>query len=127
MKNQLYPALAGSIGFVLDNFAAPAANRQKQLIALADYLRNYPQNRDVIFVCTHNSIRSHLSQYWAAAAAVYYNVEGFRSFSGGTEATALHPNTIDALRECSFEIRLAQEHKTNPKYEINLGGSIPSL
>lgn len=127
MKNQLYPALAGSIGFVLDNFSAPDANRQKQLIALADYLRNHPKNRDVIFVCTHNSRRSHLSQYWSAAAAVYYNIDEFRSYSGGTEATALHPNTIDALRECSFEIRLTEEHETNPKYEVNLGGSIPRL
>jgi arsenate reductase len=50
----------------------------------------------VIFVCTHNSRRSHLAQVWAAAAAKYYDVP-LIAYSGGTESTAVYPSTLAAL------------------------------
>ncbi|MCH8524931.1 MAG: protein-tyrosine-phosphatase [Balneolales bacterium] len=127
MKTNLYPALAGTIGYVLDNIAAPDESRKQLLQNISEYIKNNPLHRNLTFVCTHNSRRSHLAQYWAAAAAAYYDVEDVHVFSGGTEATALHPNTLDALLESSFEVKLKQDDETNPVYEILLGGHIPAI
>jgi len=127
MKSQLYPALAGTIGYILDTLPAPAASRQKPLQELAAYIRENPSSVNLLFVCTHNSRRSHLAQYWAAAAAAYYDVPNVQTYSGGTEATALHLHTIDALLESSFEVRLEEKHPDNPRYDILLGGHIPAI
>ncbi len=127
MKTNLYPALAGTIGYVLDNFSTPDESRKQALNNIVSYLKDNPDKRKLVFVCTHNSRRSHLAQYWAAAAAAYYNIEDVAVFSGGTEATALHPYTIEALLESSFEVRVKQERDTNPHYEILLGGHIAPI
>jgi arsenate reductase (thioredoxin) len=127
MRKHLYPALNGCITDILEQIPAPNESRQELLRQVADYLSANPNSRNLLFVCTHNSRRSHLSQYWAAAAAAYYDVADVNSFSGGTEATAFHNNTIDALVACGFEIRLTEKHPTNPKYVVQLGGLIPKL
>lgn len=127
MRKHLYPALNGTITDILEQIPAPNDSRQELLRQIADYLTSNPNSRNLLFVCTHNSRRSHLSQYWAAAAAAYYDVIDLNSFSGGTEATAFHTNTIDALVACGFEIRLEEKHPTNPKYVVQLGGLIPKL
>ena len=44
----------------------------------------------LMFVCTHNSRRSHISQQRAQASAAYLNVDNVQTFSGGTEATAFN-------------------------------------
>lgn len=59
---------------------------------------------NLVFICTHNSRRSHLSQVWAQVAAHYYGINTVNSYSGGTEATALFPSVIDALSFAGFEI-----------------------
>ena len=46
----------------------------------------------LIYVCTHNSRRSHFGQIWATVAAEYFGVNKVTTFSGGTEATAFNPN-----------------------------------
>ena len=38
---------------------------------------------DLVFICTHNSRRSHMAQAWASAGAAFHGVEGVRSWSGG--------------------------------------------
>jgi arsenate reductase (thioredoxin) len=55
-------------------------------------------------------------QVWGKAAAAFYNVE-VQSFSAGTEATAVHPNTIVALKHAGFSIDKDQQ-TTNPIYSI---------
>ncbi len=75
-----------------------------------------------IFICTHNSRRSHLAQVWAQAAAHRYGVEDFIAFSGGTEATALHPNTARALETTGFHIVKLSE-SDNPIYQIKYDGN----
>jgi hypothetical protein len=80
------------------------------------------QNQEInlMYVCTHNSRRSHFGQIWAAVAASYFAVPNVRTFSGGTEATAFHPNAIQALETLGFEIRVKTEG-TNPIYEVKFG------
>jgi arsenate reductase (thioredoxin) len=73
----------------------------------------------LVFVCTHNSRRSHMSQLWAQAAASYYKIPDVYCFSGGTEETAFNPRSVKALQKAGFEIaRISQGD--NPLYEIKI-------
>jgi protein-tyrosine phosphatase/arsenate reductase len=73
-----------------------------------------------MYVCTHNSRRSHFGQIWAAVAASYFGIENVQTFSGGTEATAFNPNAIGALKETGFEIS-TEELNENPIYKVAFG------
>ncbi len=59
---------------------------------------------ELIFICTHNSRRSHMAQLWAAAAVAHYGITGVNSYSGGTEATAFDPRAIRSMRRAGFVI-----------------------
>ena len=86
---------------------------------LADTLRAElaAKNRvDVLFVCTHNSRRSHLAQLLGLAAARRAGLFNVQTFSGGTEVTALNPRALAALQRVGFEI--AGDAGTNPRYEV---------
>lgn len=78
------------------------------------------QSIQLMYVCTHNSRRSHFGQIWAQVAADYFNVPLVQTFSGGTEATAFHSHAIQALREAGFEIT-AIENRDNPMYTVKFG------
>lgn len=73
------------------------------------------------FICTHNSRRSHICQLWAQAFAWKYGLDHVRCYSGGTEATAFHPNAVSAMRACGFDIELAEE-SDNPLYHVRYSG-----
>lgn len=72
---------------------------------------------NLIYICTHNSRRSHFGQIWAQVAAAYFEMNDVHSFSGGTEETAFHPNAIEALRRCGFEIKTEKIEK-NPVHHL---------
>lgn len=74
----------------------------------------------LMYVCTHNSRRSHFGQIWAAVAANYFNIKNVRTYSAGTEATAFHPNAITALREIGF-IVVQENESENPMYSVKFG------
>jgi arsenate reductase len=57
----------------------------------------------LIFICTHNSRRSHFGQVWAQIAAHYFGVAPVDCFSGGTETTACNPRTVAALERAGLE------------------------
>ncbi len=80
----------------------------------------------LIYVCTHNSRRSHFGQIWAAVSAEYFGVNDVSTFSGGTEATAFNPNAIQALRGLGFDIT-SIDSSSNPRHEVDFGGSKPSV
>jgi len=71
----------------------------------------------LIFICTHNSRRSHMAQLWAQAAAHHFSVPGVEAFSGGTETTAFNLRAVAALRRAGFAIELFTDGK-NPAYEV---------
>jgi len=96
--------------------------RKKLLMQLAQYVRERTSASQLVqltFLCTHNSRRSHLSQIWAHVAADYYNVEPVRTFSGGTEATAMNPRVVDSLRRTGFEIQIDGGSAENPCYLLS--------
>lgn len=102
------------------NFKEIPAARKQLLEKIADYIKpKHAANEaiNLIYVCTHNSRRSHLGQVWAAVAAAYYGVNNVHTFSGGTEATAFNPNAINALTAAGFTIQQTDE-SNNPVYNV---------
>jgi arsenate reductase len=81
----------------------------------------------LMYVCTHNSRRSHFGQIWAAVATEFYSIENVSTFSGGTEATAFNINAINALKEIGFEIHTKSE-SSNPIFQVKFSEiSNPSI
>lgn len=76
---------------------------------------NKPVN--LVYICTHNSRRSHFGQIWAHVAADYFKTPNIFTFSGGTEVTAFNQNAINALKRIGFVIKELQGDD-NPTYEI---------
>ena len=76
---------------------------------------NKPIN--LVYICTHNSRRSHFGQIWATVAANYYHTKNVHAFSGGTEATAFNINAINAIQRIGFEVKKIIE-EINPLYHI---------
>lgn len=76
---------------------------------------NKPIN--LLYICTHNSRRSHFGQIWAHVASNYFGIKNVYTFSGGTEATAFNPNAINSLKRVGFIVKQITEG-TNPTYEV---------
>jgi len=74
---------------------------------------------NLIFICTHNSRRSHMAQIWSYAAAYYYDIQNINTFSGGTQKTAFHPMAVKALTKAGFKIKKLDD-KSNPKYRVKI-------
>lgn len=72
----------------------------------------------VVYLCTHNSRRSHFAQVWGHIASVFFNVQNLKVYSGGTVATFCHPNTIKALRQMGFDIQCDDLESENPFYKV---------
>lgn len=105
---------------LVKNFKEIPTERKQLLEKVADYIkakRASNETINLIYVCTHNSRRSHLGQVWAAVAAAYYAVDHVSTFSGGTEATAFNPNAITALTSAGFIVKKTDE-SNNPFYEV---------
>jgi arsenate reductase (thioredoxin) len=85
------------------------------------YDKNLPIN--LVYICTHNSRRSHFGQIAAALAGRFYNIENVNTFSGGTEVTAFNPNAIEALKSIGFEI-VSDRKEVNPIYQVTFGNNL---
>lgn len=97
-----------------------SAERKSMLRPLIYCIQDHIQNKkaiDIVFICTHNSRRSHLSQVWAQAMSFYYNIRGVDCYSGGTEETAVYPKVIETLSEQGFGIQKIAD-TNNPVYAI---------
>ena len=80
----------------------------------------------LVFICTHNSRRSHMAQSWAQAAAAYVGIDGIEAFSGGTEVTAFAPRAVAALERAGFRIERTIPGN-NPVYEVRYRESGPAI
>jgi arsenate reductase (thioredoxin) len=89
----------------------------KQLAAFVEKKQKAGEKAELNFICTHNSRRSHISQIWAQAAAVYYGVNNVHCYSGGTEATAFNPRAVKAMGDVGFKIININESQ-NQRYEV---------
>lgn len=102
------------------DFETISEERKQVLQPLVDFIQTKTKaNHEVLlnFICTHNSRRSHLSQVWAQAASAFYGVRNVTCYSGGTEATAMHPMIAKTLEKAGFKIKTIAKGD-NPVYTI---------
>ncbi|MCK4746667.1 MAG: hypothetical protein KAT15_06520, partial [Bacteroidales bacterium] len=99
-------------------FGNISGERVKSLELLGKYIvaSLEKHNRaELVFICTHNSRRSHFGQVWADAAARYYGIEGIRSFSGGTESSAFNSRAAAAIQRAGFSVERTAGNEDNPR------------
>lgn len=114
---------------VIQEFDQIPVDRKKTLTNLALYLKfktNAGEKAKLIFICTHNSRRSHMTQIWAQTAAYYYGIADVETYSGGTEATAFNERAVKTMKEAGFDINI-KEYNKNPVYEVKFADDTPAL
>jgi len=102
---------------------AHQARLQKLATALREALAKSGR-ADALFVCTHNSRRSHMAQLLARAAALRAGLN-VTTYSGGTEATAFNGRAVAALRRAGFTIEGGGDG--NPRYRVAMAPTAPAL
>ena len=93
-----------------------SADRKKALEAFIQFIAGKLKNKEAInlnFICTHNSRRSHFSQIWAQTIAEFLAIKSVKSYSGGTEATAVYPSVLRAFQNIGFFVGRLSENE-NP-------------
>ena len=113
-------SIENKINILLQEFDQIQKERKDLLENFANYISDKLKEKketNLIFICTHNSRRSHMSQIWAQAAAEYYGVPNIKCYSGGTESTAFNPNAVKAVRKAGFKVE-KQNETENPLYLV---------
>jgi arsenate reductase len=105
---------------LVKDFDKISSERKEILEKITQYIAkksilNKPVN--LVYICTHNSRRSHFGQIWAKVASDYFTIENINTYSGGTEATAFNINAINALKRVGFDIK-AMDAEKNPTYHV---------
>lgn len=116
----LYYKLAEKINTLKNSFNSIPEERKKLLNEFSEYITNKLRDGkevNLVFICTHNSRRSHISQIWAQTAAEYYGIPKIKCNSGGTEATAFNPRAVKSLQKAGFEIE-KKDNSDNPVYLV---------
>lgn len=113
----LYPILKDWIRQLPDPSAVPAV--PEPVLGLSDWITGRltrGEEAPVVFICTHNSRRSVFAQCWMAALAQAYGLDGIRSFSGGTEETAVALPALRSLARAGFAVDTASGE--NPRHRV---------
>jgi len=124
----LHPALARTVERLLPELDTIPAERREALDALAEFVveaKAAGRPAKLIFICTHNSRRSHISQLWAATAAAWFGLRDIETFSGGTEVTAFNPRAVASMKRAGFVID--EPGGDNPHYQVSLSPAGPAL
>jgi hypothetical protein len=106
---------------LVKNFDEIPAERKVILQKLSVYLKEKMlanEEINLVYICTHNSRRSHFGQVAAAIAASYFKIKNVHCFSGGTQVTAFNTNAINALEKLGFEINTKESDSKNPMYQV---------
>ncbi len=122
----MYQSIRSFLKNIEQDFAIIPDERKDLLRRISNYIQTrYDKNEPInlVYICTHNSRRSHFGQVAAAIAAAYYNIDKVATFSGGTEATAFNPNAINALKTLGFSV-ISDEKEVNPTYQVNFGNNL---
>lgn len=92
---------------LINSFDQISQERKAKLIEIGDFIFSELEEKktfNALFVCTHNSRRSHIADLWFKYGSLYYGIDGLVSFSGGLEETAFNPNAIAALQRSGFTV-----------------------
>lgn len=119
--NAMYPSVATYLANVQANLASIPDERKENLEEIAEYIAQQKasgQQAHLVFICTHNSRRSHLSQIWAGVAAAHFGLsEVVTTYSGGTETTAFNPRAVAAVERAGLKV--FNPGGENPRYEVS--------
>ncbi|MFN0013528.1 MAG: protein-tyrosine-phosphatase [Saprospiraceae bacterium] len=109
------------------------ATRRALLDPLVEYILQKHQANQVarlVFICTHNSRRSHFAQVWAQVAVHHLRISRVECFSGGTEATACNPRTVAALERAGLTVLdngQAGSDNSNPVWQLAYADDAPPV
>ncbi len=127
-KGKMYEPIAKFIAARQAEFGQIDSSRKAQLEELSTYIR---ERRDagkpvrLVFVCTHNSRRSHMAQLWATVAAEAYRFR-VSAYSGGTESSAFNPRAVSAMERAGFRIEKTTDDD-NPIYHVRFSDDRPAM
>ncbi len=116
----MFPSIQQYIENAITHFDEIPTERKELLSKISQYVASKikaGEKAELIYICTHNSRRSHFGQIWAKTAAAYYGFENVQTYSGGTEATAFNANAIKAAKGVGFEIS-DNGGTSNPHYLV---------
>jgi protein-tyrosine-phosphatase len=119
----MFPKIHSLLSDLSQKFSEISTERKILLTQIADFIQAKASKHEpipLLYVCTHNSRRSHFGQIAATIAADFYGIPNVTAFSGGTETTAFHPNAIQALETLGFLIDSNGE-TNNPHYFVDFG------
>jgi len=118
----IFDRILASMKDAQESFQIEQSTRRSELERLGSWFEKKAYGGEplrLVVICTHNSRRSHLGQFWSAVAARSLDIS-FESYSGGTEATACHPNTLAALERAGATVNKLSGD-SNPHYQIAFG------
>lgn len=121
MEIEGFDALDLYVNERVGEFALIPGERKEDLGRLAGKIRKDLDLRasvHIIFICTQNSRRSHMSHLWAQFAARYNGVNGISCFSGGTEATSFNPLAVKTMQHAGMKI-IGLGKSGNPPYAVS--------
>jgi arsenate reductase (thioredoxin) len=116
----MFPKIENFIQELITDFDSISPERKILLQKLSTYVQskmNADEHINLVYICTHNSRRSHFGQVWSKVAADFYGIKNVSTFSGGTEATALNSNAINSLKRVGFEISQTTD-SSNPVFQV---------
>jgi len=116
----LYYKLAEKINKLKNSFNSIPEERKKLLNEFSEYIVNKLKEKkevNLVFICTHNSRRSHISQIWAQTGAEYYDIPNVKCYSGGTQPTAFNSRAVKAMQKAGFKIE-KKDDSDNPVYLV---------
>jgi len=106
---------------LITHFDEISKERKTLLEKISQYIAKKSSGKEsvnLVYICTHNSRRSHFGQIWAKVASVYNKIPHIHTYSGGTEATAFNSNAINALIRVGFKIKPVSFDE-NPIYHVS--------
>ncbi len=130
MTYAIYPELHAFVEGLESELGQISVARRSVLESLSAFVETKLRASEparLIFICTHNSRRSHMGQIWSKAASLYCGIQKLETFSGGTEATAFDPRAVAALRKAGLRIERRHGKATsNPVYAVRYGARGPA-
>jgi len=126
----MYPSIKSYVDDLTKAFESIPQNRKEILEKITQYIAKKQEMAapiNLVYICTHNSRRSHFGQVWAHVAASYYGIKNVKSYSGGTEATAFNINAINSLKRVGFNIQASNSDKNTTYHVFHDDNESPSV
>ncbi len=119
-----YPSVRNYLEDLTQAFETISPARKVVLEKIAKYIslkKAENKTAHLIYICTHNSRRSQFGQIWSNVIADFYGLSTIKTYSGGTETTAFHPNAIAAIKRAGLLVEMENDDSANPHYIIKHG------